>query len=142
FLKRFEKAVSSGFDPDHHLERIGLANQTTMLSSESLQIAEMLRIAMAARYSSEEMPSRFYSFDTICSATQDRQDAVRQLENRDVDLMIVIGGYNSSNTNNLAKISSSFAPTFHIEDASAIIDAETIRHKPGGTGTESEARGW
>jgi 4-hydroxy-3-methylbut-2-enyl diphosphate reductase len=142
FMKRFHKAVSRGFDPDLHLERIGLANQTTMLSSESLEIAEMLRVAMDARYGSEEMGTRFYSFDTICSATQDRQDAVRQLEKFNLDLMVVIGGYNSSNTNNLTKIASSFTKTFHIEDAASILDADTIRHKPAGSKEEIVTNGW
>ncbi len=142
FMRRFAKAVSSGFDPDVHLDRIGLANQTTMLSSESLQIAEMLHIAMQDRFGAEEMPSRFYSFDTICSATQDRQDAVRRLEKENIDLMIVIGGYNSSNTNNLTKIASGFAPTFHIEDAAAIVSAEEIRHKSAGTRQETLTSGW
>jgi 4-hydroxy-3-methylbut-2-enyl diphosphate reductase len=142
FMRHFSKAVSSGFDPDLHLERIGLANQTTMLSSESLEIAEMLRVAMSRRFGDAEMTSRFYSFDTICSATQDRQDAVRRLEKEDIDLMIVIGGYNSSNTNNLTKIASGFAPTFHIEDAAAILSGEEIRHKPAGTKEEVVTRGW
>src|SRR5262249_45691617 len=108
FMNRFAKAVSDGFDPDLHLQRIGLANQTTMLRSESLKIAEMLRLAMQVRYGTEEMTERFHSFDTICSATQDRQDAVRRLERERLDLMIVIGGYNSSNTNNLTKIAATF----------------------------------
>jgi 4-hydroxy-3-methylbut-2-enyl diphosphate reductase len=142
FMARFQKAVSPGFNPDLHLQRIGLANQTTMLSSESLEIAEMLRVAMNSRYGSEEMMERFLSFDTICSATQDRQDAVRQLEREHIDLMIVIGGYNSSNTNNLTRIAASFTPTFHIEDAAAILSADEIRHKPAGTRTEMVTRGW
>jgi 4-hydroxy-3-methylbut-2-en-1-yl diphosphate reductase len=142
FMGRFSKGVSLGFDPEIHLERIGLANQTTMLSSESLQIAEMLRLAMAQRYGIEELPTRFYSFDTICSATQDRQDAVRRLERENLDLMIVIGGYNSSNTNNLTKIASIFTNTFHIEDAAAILGPDEIRHKPAGTKQETVTRNW
>ena len=142
FMGRFSKAMSHHFDPDLHLQRIGLANQTTMLSSESLDIAEMLRVAMNRRHGAEEMSTRFYSFDTICSATQDRQDAVRQLESEKIDLMIVIGGYNSSNTNNLTKIASSFTPTFHIEDAASILSADEIRHKPAGTHEEVVAGGW
>jgi 4-hydroxy-3-methylbut-2-enyl diphosphate reductase len=142
FMSRFRSAVSKDFDPESHLERIGLANQTTMLSSESLEIAEMLRVAMARRYGEEEMTTRFHSFDTICSATQDRQDAVRRLEAQKPDLMIVIGGYNSSNTNNLSKIAAGFTPTFHIEDAAGIINSEEIRHKPAGTKEEVLTRGW
>jgi 4-hydroxy-3-methylbut-2-en-1-yl diphosphate reductase len=142
FTARFRKSISSGFDPDLHLERIGLANQTTMLSSESLEIAEMLRVAMGKRYSAEVLAERFYSFDTICSATQDRQDAVRHLEKSSIDLMMVIGGYSSSNTNNLAKIAATSAPTFHIQDAASIVDADTIRHKPAGTKEEIVSHGW
>jgi len=142
FTERFRSSISSGFDPDLHLERIGLANQTTMLSSESLQIAEMLRVTMSRRYSPEELAERFYSFDTICSATQDRQDAVRQLQKSKIDLMMVIGGYSSSNTNNLTKIAATFTPTFHIQEAASIVDADTIRHKPAGSKEEVVSRGW
>jgi len=142
FLNRFSKAISNGFDPDMHLERVGVANQTTMLSSESLEIAEMLRVALLARYGTDEMAERFHSFDTICSATQDRQDAVRQLESKQPDVMIVIGGYNSSNTNNLAKIAATFTRAYHIEDAVAILSEDEIRHKPAGSKTEIVTTGW
>jgi 4-hydroxy-3-methylbut-2-enyl diphosphate reductase len=142
FMEKFGRSVSDGFNPDLHLARIGLANQTTMLSSESLEIAEMLRVAMIARYGEDEMGERFHAFDTICSATQDRQDAVRGLKDRKIDLMIVIGGYNSSNTNNLAKIAAQFAPTFHIEDAEAIVSADQIRHKPAGSKQEVMTNDW
>jgi len=142
FMGLFSKAVSGGFDPDLHLGRIGLANQTTMLSSESLEIAEMLRLAMTRRHGEEELPGRFYSFDTICSATQDRQDAVRQLEKEKLDLMIVIGGYNSSNTNNLTKIADRFTRTYHIEDAAALLSGDEIRHKPAGMREEAITRDW
>src|SRR5262249_16548080 len=132
FMSRFQRSVSKDFDPERHLERIGLANQTTMLSSESLEIADMLRVAMTGRYGQEEIAARFFSFDTICSATQDRQDAVRELQKQNPDLMIVIGGY-SSNTNNLLNIAAPFTPTYHIEDAAAILSAEAIRRKPAGS---------
>ena len=88
------------------------------------------------------MAERFYSFDTICSATQDRQDAVRQLQKSKIDLMMVIGGYSSSNTNNLTKIAATFTPTFHIQEAASIVDADTIRHKPAGSKEEVVSRGW
>jgi 4-hydroxy-3-methylbut-2-en-1-yl diphosphate reductase len=142
FLSLFQRAVSKHFDPEKHLERIGLANQTTMLSSESLEIAEMLRVAMARRYGDEELSTRFYSFDTICSATQDRQDAVRELQKHQPDLVIVIGGYNSSNTSNLSKIAAHFTPTYHIEDAQGILSADAIRHKPAGSKEEVVSNGW
>ena len=142
FRQVFARAISAGFDPDVHLQRIGLANQTTMLSSESLEIAEMLRQALLTRYGSDDMSERFHSFDTICSATQDRQDAVRRLERERLDLMIVIGGYNSSNTNNLTKIAATFTRAFHIEDAAAIISEDAIRHKPAGGKTETLTHAW
>lgn len=141
FLERFRDATSSGFDPDRHLERIGLANQTTMLSSESLAIAEELRRAMVDRHG-EEVAERFRSFDTTCSATQDRQDAVLELTREPLDLMLVIGGYNSSNTNHLATLTSRSVPTFHIESADRMIDARRIRHKPVGSSDEVLSEGW
>jgi 4-hydroxy-3-methylbut-2-enyl diphosphate reductase len=102
----------------------------------------MLRLVMNERYGLDQMADRFYSFDTICSATQDRQDAVRQLEKERIDLMIVIGGYNSSNTNNLTKIGAGFTTTYHIEDAAAILNAAEIRHKPAGRKEEIVTTGW
>ena len=109
----------------------GCANQTTMLSSESLEVGEMLKQAMRGRYGDEALPERFRAFDTICSATQDRQDAVKALLNeRQVDLMVVIGGLNSSNTCNLARICAQQVPTYHIADPGGLLSSEQIRHKP------------
>src|SRR6476660_8770562 len=133
FLKRFEKAASAGFDPDRDLQRIGLANQTTMLMSESLEIGDMLKSAMVDRYGAESCATRFQAFDTICSATQDRQDAVvALLRDSPVDLMIVIGGYNSSNTANLARICAASGPAFHIADPDCLVSVDEIRHSPVG----------
>jgi 4-hydroxy-3-methylbut-2-en-1-yl diphosphate reductase len=130
FLARFHDAMSPGFDPDRHLERVGCANQTTMLSSESLAIGEMFRDAMRARYGDTELPHRFRAFDTICSATQDRQDAViRLLDEQPLDLMVVIGGYNSSNTCNLARICHARVRTFHIAAPDGLVSARLIRHR-------------
>jgi 4-hydroxy-3-methylbut-2-enyl diphosphate reductase len=143
FLARFEHAMSPGFDPDRDLQRIGCANQTTMLSSESLEIGEMFRAAMRDRYGEAEMAARFRAFDTICSATQDRQDAVAALlEGQPLDLMIVIGGYNSSNTCNLARICEPRLPTYHIAEADCLISAFEIRHKPVGGKEEAISAGW
>jgi 4-hydroxy-3-methylbut-2-en-1-yl diphosphate reductase len=141
FLARFAKAASAGFDPDLHLARVGLANQTTMLMSESLEIAEMFREAMTARYGAEKLADHYRSFDTICSATQERQDAVIDLLNREaVDLMVVVGGYNSSNTCNLARICADRVPTFHIAEPDCLVSADRIRHRPvPGTGTGAAA---
>jgi 4-hydroxy-3-methylbut-2-en-1-yl diphosphate reductase len=142
-LAKFEHAVSPGFDPEVHLQRVGCANQTTMLSSESLEIGEMFRQAMRDRYGDDELPARFRAFDTICSATQDRQDAViALLQEQPIDLMVVIGGYNSSNTCNLARICGDKRPTYHIADASGLVSASDVRHKPIGGKHEITTTGW
>jgi 4-hydroxy-3-methylbut-2-enyl diphosphate reductase len=131
FMARFGKAVSAGFDPDRDLGHIGLANQTTMLMSESLEIAEMLRVAMSDRYGADALAERYRAFDTICSATQERQDAVISLlDTASIDLMLVVGGYNSSNTCNLARICAERVPTYHIADVDRLTSAELIRHRP------------
>ncbi|HEU5181821.1 MAG TPA: 4-hydroxy-3-methylbut-2-enyl diphosphate reductase [Candidatus Polarisedimenticolia bacterium] len=142
FLERFASACSTGFDPGTDLERVGLANQTTMLSSESLQVAEMIRRAMADRYGEGNLPAHFRSFDTICSATQDRQDAVGRLLQSGVSLMLVIGGYNSSNTNHLAELAAEKVPTYHIEDASCLLGKSSIRHKRVGEKSPSMDGPW
>ena len=130
--ERFHEAMSPGFDPERHLQRIGLANQTTMLMSESLEIQDMLRAAMLGRWGAEAHEERFRAFDTICSATQERQDAVlAMLEAGGLDVMVVIGGYNSSNTQALARICAERLPTFHISGADRI-EGRTLRHRPVG----------
>ena len=143
FLKRFEKAASPGFDPDRDLEHIGLANQTTMLMTESLEVGEMIRAAMRDRYGEAALGEHYQAFDTICSATQDRQDAVvALLRDKPVELMIVIGGYNSSNTANLARMCHASRPTFHIADPSCLLSPQDIRHRPVGAKAEVLATGW
>ncbi len=143
FLARFGAAVSPGFDPDRDLGRIGLANQTTMLMSESLGIGEMFRLAMIDRYGETRLAEHFRAFDTICSATQDRQDAVvALLDEHPLDLMVVVGGYNSSNTANLARICASRLPTYHVADLDALESATVIRHKPVGAKSEVRTSGW
>jgi 4-hydroxy-3-methylbut-2-enyl diphosphate reductase len=148
FLARFAGAVSPGFDPDRDLARIGCANQTTMLMSESLEIERMFRDAMADRYGEPALAAHFRAFDTICSATQERQDAVLELlAGRPLDLMVVVGGYNSSNTCNLARICGERVATYHIADTSCLISPVEIRHRPVGapsTGAvpETLTRGW
>jgi 4-hydroxy-3-methylbut-2-en-1-yl diphosphate reductase len=143
FMRRFSGAASAGFDPDRDLERIGLANQTTMLMSESLEVGEMLRSAVIDRFGAAGLEERYQAFDTICSATQDRQDAVvALLRDHAVDLMIVIGGYNSSNTANLARICAASLPTFHIADPECLVSPEAIRHRPVGSKHEVMSTGW
>jgi len=143
FLMRFANAVSPGFDPDRDLSRIGLANQTTMLMSESLAMGEKLKEAMVERWGAGNIDHHYQAFDTICSATQDRQDAVvALLRDRPIDLMLVIGGYNSSNTANLARICADSKPTFHVADPDCLVSRDEIRHRPVGAKTEVSATGW
>jgi len=143
FVARFADRASPGFDPDVHLERIGVANQTTMLARESLAIAEEIGKAFERAHGAEWRASHFRSFDTICSATQDRQDAVQALLAEPLDVMLVIGGYNSSNTLSLAAICAEKVRTFHVEDATAIDPARgTVRHRPTGTKEEVETAHW
>ncbi len=131
--ERFAHAAGPGFDPERDLQRIGLANQTTMLMSESLEIQEMLRSAVSERWGVPELPQRFRAFDTICSATQDRQDAVlKMLEQGGLDVMVVIGGYNSSNTQALARICAEKLPTFHIRGPEGLAQDGGIKHRPVG----------
>jgi 4-hydroxy-3-methylbut-2-enyl diphosphate reductase len=129
---RLGKACSPGFDFTRDLDRIGFANQTTMLAGESLAIAEEFRSAVARRYGAEAAANHVRTFDTICSATQERQDAVVELLQTPPDLMLVVGGYNSSNTTHLAALAAARGVrTYHLEDASGIDpEAGTIRHQP------------
>jgi 4-hydroxy-3-methylbut-2-en-1-yl diphosphate reductase len=140
--RAFGHAASPGFDPGRDLGRIGYANQTTMLMSESLEIQEMLHAAMRERYGAEDAAQRFRAMDTICSATQDRQDAVlTMLAEGGLDVMVVIGGYNSSNTQALARICGAKLSTFHI-DSPDCVGAEAIRHRPIGSHQPIETAAW
>ncbi|MEJ2538442.1 MAG: 4-hydroxy-3-methylbut-2-enyl diphosphate reductase [Gemmatimonadota bacterium] len=131
FMKRFQGKMTAGFDPDRDLQRIGVANQTTMLANESLAIGGRIRRAMVERYGEDAVGEHFRSFGTICSATQERQDAVKDMMKDPPDIMLVIGGYNSSNTNHLAHMCQEYTTTFHIEDADCIdVESGQIRHKP------------
>jgi 4-hydroxy-3-methylbut-2-enyl diphosphate reductase len=135
-----------GFDPDEDLQKVGIANQTTMLMSETMAVGEELRKAMVERYGAENLDEHFELFDTICSATQDRQDALFELLEHTLDVAVIIGGYNSSNTNNLAIIAAERVPrSYHIASGDCII-GDTIRHKPAGTPLDAreevEERGW
>jgi len=140
FLQHFAHKASAGFDPDLHLRRIGVANQTTMLAGDSLAIAAETGRSLERRFVEEPgfaLADHFRSFDTICSATQERQDAVAKLvegPEGPPDVMLVVGGYNSSNTNHLAVLCARYTPTYHIADAECIDpEAGTIRFKPAGT---------
>jgi 4-hydroxy-3-methylbut-2-enyl diphosphate reductase len=131
FVEHFRAKSSQGFDPDRDLARIGVANQTTMLANESIAIGVKIHEAMVERFGVEHAKANYRSFGTICSATQERQDAVAEMMKEPPDLMLVIGGYNSSNTNHLAHLCRQHTRTYHIQDASCIdIETGRIRHKP------------
>ncbi|MDZ7781262.1 MAG: 4-hydroxy-3-methylbut-2-enyl diphosphate reductase [Gemmatimonadota bacterium] len=145
FMKHFEKKATPGFDPDVHLRKVGVANQTTMLAKESLAIGMKVHEAMVERFGEEHAAEHFRSFGTICSATQERQDAVAEMMQEPPHIMLVIGGYNSSNTNHLAHLCRQHTTTFHVEDASCIdVERGTIRHKPelDPTAEEIVEEGW
>ena len=142
-MTRFAHAVSPGFDPTLHLRKIGVANQTTMLARESLAIGAEVGAAMSRAHGEEYAAANFRTFDTICSATQERQDAVMELLAEPLDVMVVIGGYNSSNTISLAAICAERVRTFHIEDAAAIDhEAGTIRYRAPGAHVDQVASDW
>ncbi len=125
FFSSFEGSFSKGFDPDKHLNRVGVANQTTMLKSETEEIQNRVRKAVAERDGSEE---NFSVFDTICGATQERQDALFEMLKSKMDLLLVVGGYNSSNTTHLVEIGEKELPTFFIRSAECILSLEEVVH--------------
>jgi 4-hydroxy-3-methylbut-2-enyl diphosphate reductase len=142
-MERFAHAASPNFDPVRDLRRIGVANQTTMLARESLAIGELVGQSMARAHGAEYAKENFRTFDTICSATQERQDAVVELLKEPLDVMVVIGGYNSSNTLSLAALCSESVRTFHVEDADDIDPISgRIRHRPLGSKEQAESAGW
>jgi 4-hydroxy-3-methylbut-2-enyl diphosphate reductase len=136
-------ARSAGFDPTNHLGRIGVANQTTMLASESLEIGRMVSGAFERRYGVDHLEEHFRSFDTICSATQDRQDAmIALLTEKPLDLVLVIGGYNSSNTGHLLAVALEKCAAYHISDSGEILSEQEIRHLPRLAKEPVIATGW
>jgi 4-hydroxy-3-methylbut-2-enyl diphosphate reductase len=128
FLEKFKGAYSEGFDPDIHLNAIGVANQTTMLRGETQEVQHRLRNAMARKFGGAEIDKHFRFFDTICGATQDRQDALEKLLHDPLDLLLVIGGYNSSNTSHLAEMGEAKLPTYFIKNAAKMESDKLIRH--------------
>lgn len=141
-MAEFGDAASPGFDPARDLRRMGLANQTTMLMTETLKVQEVLRRAIVEREGSTDIEGCFRAFDTICSATQERQDAVLDmLRDGGLDLMIVIGGYNSSNTQALARMCAPRVTTFYIDNPTCI-EETSIRHRLVGAAVESRTDGW
>jgi 4-hydroxy-3-methylbut-2-enyl diphosphate reductase len=142
FLKKFTGAYSEGFDPDVDLEAIGVANQTTMLRGETEEVQRRLKNAMIQKYGEAELPRHFRFFDTICGATQDRQDALGKLLQQPLDLLLVIGGYNSSNTSHLAEMGEAKLPTYFIKNAAKMESDKVIHHYNQHEHREIETRDW
>jgi 4-hydroxy-3-methylbut-2-enyl diphosphate reductase len=128
FLEKFKGAYSEGFDPDIHLQSIGVANQTTMLRGETEEVQRRLKAAMAKKFGESEIQTHFRFFDTICGATQDRQDALGKLLQQPLNLLLVIGGYNSSNTSHLAEMGEAKLPTYFIKNAAKMESEKSILH--------------
>ena len=143
FRSRFDDCLSPGFDPAADLQRIGIANQTTMLARETLQVQEILRLAYVARYGELEAAARVRLADTVCSATQDRQDALRELLDEPLDLLIVVGGYNSANTTHLVELAHAQGlAAFHVEGVECLGDRRTLRHWDAQARREVLAQTW
>ena len=142
FLKRFEGAHSEGFDPDVHLRRVGVANQTTMLRGETEEVQRRIEAAIRDRDGKEKASSNFRFFDTICGATQERQDALRQMLAEPMDLLLVVGGYNSSNTSHLAEMGEERLPTYFIRNASRLESRQRIVHYNLHEKTEGVTENW
>lgn len=143
FLEKFKGAVSPGFDPDIHLCHVGVANQTTMMRGETEEVQRRICKAIEDRYGKENLHEHFRFFDTICGATQERQDALLDmLDKEKLDLLIVVGGYNSSNTSHLAEIGESRLPTYFIKNAEKLISTRQIQHWDLHKGQEVITEGW
>ena len=142
FLAKFKGAYSEGFDPDTHLQAIGVANQTTMLRGETEEVQRRLKAAMIQKFGEAELLRHFRFFDTICGATQDRQDALEKLLREPLDLLLVIGGYNSSNTSHLAEMGESRLPTYFIKNAAKMVSDKLICHYDQHRHEEVETRNW
>jgi len=128
FLERFAGTHSEGFDPDLHLRRVGVANQTTMMRGETEEVQRRVEAAIKDRDGAERARESFRFFDTICGATQERQDALRDMLESPMDLLLVVGGYNSSNTSHLAEMGEAKLPTYFIRNAGRLESRECIVH--------------
>ena len=129
FFESFGHTCSDRFDPDRHLKRIGVVNQTTMLASETRKIAQVLRQALADRYGEANLEEYFAdTSDTLCYATNENQNATYALVERGADLALVVGGYNSSNTSHIVELCQEAMPTYFIKNADEVLSASRIRH--------------
>ena len=142
FLEYFNGCHSEGFDPDLHLRRVGVANQTTMMRGETEEVQRRVMAAVQDRDGAERSRETFRFFDTICGATQERQDALRDMLLDRMDLLLVVGGYNSSNTSHLAEMGEAKLPTYFIRNASRLESRERIVHYDIHEKREVATTGW
>jgi len=144
FQSKFKDATSADFDPDERLQRLGVANQTTMLQSETEQIGKLFELTMLKKFGPTEINEHFLSpGDTICDATQERQDAMLKLVEEKLDLVLVIGGYNSSNTGHLHEIAvERHLTAYHIDGPDCLGPGNVIRHKPINAREQEKVERW
>lgn len=130
FLTKFANACSPGFDPDTDLIKVGIANQTTMLKKETAQIGKLFERTLLRKYGVTRINEHFWNFNTLCDATHERQDAVLELTKQKLDLMLVVGGFNSSNTAQLKTIACNHQiPSYHVDSAKCLGPGNRIEHK-------------
>jgi 4-hydroxy-3-methylbut-2-enyl diphosphate reductase len=141
-LAALPDSASAGLDPERDLRRLGLASQTTMRARETAEISSLLREAQGARFGPDALDFHFRTQDTICGATQDRQDSVEQLLDENLDLVLVVGGYSSSNSSHLAEIASKSCAAYHVEGPDEIFSTTAIRHKVLGKADTSITTNW
>jgi 4-hydroxy-3-methylbut-2-enyl diphosphate reductase len=143
FLAKFKGAYSDGFDPDLHLKKIGVANQTTMLRGETEEVQRRFKQAIADRYGEEKKEEHFRFFDTICGATQERQDALTNMLSKEkMDLLLVVGGYNSSNTSHLAEMGEAVLPTYFVKNVTKLLSEKLISHYNQHKKVEEQTDNW
>ncbi len=142
FLQYFEGCYSPGFDPDLNLRRVGVANQTTMMRGETEEVQRRIMAAIRDRDGEVKSAQSFRFFDTICGATQERQDALKEMLAAPMDLLLVIGGYNSSNTAHLAEMGEAKLPTYFVRNASRLESRERIVHYDRDQKQEIATDGW
>ena len=143
FESHFRQKCSEGFDPAQHLTRIGVVNQTTMLATETREIAQIMRQALVDRYGADNIEDHFGdTSDTLCYATNENQNATYALIEQDVDLALVVGGYNSSNTSHIVELCEEAMPTFFVKNSEELISESEIRHFSLETREEVLTEGW
>ncbi len=139
----FKDKISDGFNPEIHLTKVGVVNQTTMLATETQAIADLIRDVMIKKYGEENIKDHFADTrDTLCYATHDNQRATLALLEEKADIAMVVGGYNSSNTSHIVELCEERLPTFFISGSSKIISRTKILHYDFNKGKEFETENY